>query len=138
MIKENLERMVSHLESMVDAKKESKFDMSIYSAYDNEIRSPKDIGCISCGCAIGHCVVLDKENVFKHYLNYHGIDYNQWSIDFSGLGKDSYWYCFGSYWNSSLKECIQRIKDVIKQEGLLTTAQLVELRKKQRKYLIPS
>lgn len=55
--------------------------------------------CSSIGCVIGHCTVLDK-NPLPIDNEVHLIDFDQWSINFTGLGmNDPEWHwCFGGAW----------------------------------------
>lgn len=63
------------------------------------VTDKKNIECDSVGCVIGHCTVLDRENIIKNYLdeNY-VILFHKWSLNFTGLRGNEWDWCFGASW----------------------------------------
>lgn len=113
MNKANLQRMVDHLCTISD----NQFDMRGYRL-NGDKASPE---CNSVGCVIGHCTVLDSENVKQNYLNSDTgiIKFTDWSYDFTGLHGYLWDFCFGGAWvdtDNTIEGAIKRIESVINGE----------------------
>jgi hypothetical protein len=100
MNRENLQRMADYIRTIP----QEKFDMSIYRSGQEE--TPE---CDSIGCVVGHCTILDSEELPMVFYS-KNIDFYTWSEQFTGLIKtDSsmpewrlhgpeWMWCFDTYW----------------------------------------
>jgi len=86
---ENLNRMADYIETIPL----EKFNMATYRTGESIKHE-----CNSVGCVIGHCTVLDKRPL--PILRSGDIDFNDWSLDFTGLDPNSneWRYLFASEW----------------------------------------
>jgi hypothetical protein len=94
MKKENLQRMADYIRAIP----QEKFDMCIFRE-----GGISDTECDSVGCVIGHCTILDAENIKARFVGPSGaISFARWSEGFTGLdkhGSDGNWtWCFDSRW----------------------------------------
>lgn len=116
---ENLKRMRDHLLTVP----EESFDMRCWK---NEIKFEGG-GCETIGCVIGHCAIIDEENVTENYTKETGdsfpphIDYLGWSSEFTGIdyGCATWRYMFAPEWNnyeSTVKQAIGRMNRIIQGE----------------------
>jgi len=112
MNKENLLKMANHIETIP----QKEFDMEKY----RKDRSSKKIECNTVGCAVGHCTILDPDNIQKNYLCrfYGDINFLTWSEDFTGVNDMPQWnYLFGDRWkytDNTPKGTANRIRHVVK------------------------
>lgn len=94
MNRENLQRIADFIPTIP----QESFDMSTYRwGFDQE---PE---CKSIGCVIGHCTILDKDNILANHIGVLGrLKFTEWSEEFTGLSHLSYkWdWCFSSLWAS--------------------------------------
>lgn len=120
MDKVNLTRMRDHLLTL----DEDSFDMYNYSQDVSFITNIKQLECNSVGCILGHCAILDKENVFKNFINYEFINYEKWAENFIKISSDSlkYKFLFSSFWadyDNTLKGAIERINVVLSEKRIV-------------------
>jgi hypothetical protein len=90
MNKVNLQRMADHIRTV----SQDQFDMDYYRMFEDETSAE----CNSVGCVIGHCTILDVDNLVRY--NDGTIDFGTWSENFTGLKiTSSEWtWCFSSLW----------------------------------------
>ena len=88
----NLQRMADHIRTIP----QEAFNMEGY-------RKGQDltIKCDSVGCAVGHCPVLDPnpDKIPRHKDG--GIDYTEWSFNFTGLDINQWAWCFSTDWTDA-------------------------------------
>ena len=111
MNKDNLLRMANHIETIP----QEDFNMAKF----RKDRSSKKIECNTVGCAVGHCIILDPDNIKKNFIDRYGmIDYLEWSEQFTGVTNMEQWnYLFGSGWkytDNTPKGTAKRIRHVLK------------------------
>lgn len=92
MNKENLQRMADFIKTIPQA----SFSMEVFRFGKNN--TPK---CSSIGCVVGHCTVLDKENLT--FDENGDIEFLAWSEKFTGLSRSSNeWdWCFSGGWTDN-------------------------------------
>jgi len=112
MNKVNLQKMADYIKTIP----QQSFDMSIYREEYNYY----DPECESVGCIIGHCTIIDKENVKANYVDDLSgeIDFHKWSEQFTGLKSISpEWnFLFSMDWkdvDNSIKGAVQRLEYII-------------------------
>ncbi len=94
MNKENLQKMADYIRTIP----EEKFDMRDYRSFDDKFSTE----CDSVACVIGHCTVLDKENILENFIKSSGnICFTEWSYDFTGIMSNEWYWCFSSYWTDT-------------------------------------
>lgn len=109
---ENLKRALEYIKTL----KPEQFDMGSFRLWGSDRGEPE---CNTIGCIVGHCTVLDAENVRKNYTNENDpfsckkILFTKWSEDFfdlprkddEGIYINNYiWdYLFSGKWSSSKK-----------------------------------
>jgi len=111
MNKENLLRMANHIETIPQE------DFNMYSF--RKVGSSMGIECNSVGCAIGHCTILDIENIQNNFIDgeYDMIEFTDWSKDFTGVTNMGWNYLFSSKWrvvDNTPKGTANRIRHVVK------------------------
>ena len=85
---DNLLKMADYIETVP----QHRFDMKSYRYWDES--EPE---CSSVGCIIGHCTILDNEDLPRLWSG--KIDFNEWSEKFIGTKEYSAWrYLFGGEW----------------------------------------
>ena len=92
MNKENLQRMADYIRTIP----QEKFDMGLWR--NGQEYEPE---CDSVGCVIGHCTVLDAENI-ENFIGFRDrIDFAKWSQFFTGIDADSaaWYWCFDGDWH---------------------------------------
>jgi len=111
MNKENLLRMANHIETIP----QKEFDMGSFrkGGPSNEFQ------CNTVGCAIGHCTILDTENIKNNFVYSDGdINFEAWSKDFTGVRNIELWnHLFGNKWkyvDNTPKGTANRIRHVVK------------------------
>lgn len=116
MNKKNLTR-IKHFLPTIDPK---KFNMKRFRPHEMD----KSIECKTVGCVIGHAVVLDKENVYKNYINpiTGGIKFTTWMEDFLDL-KDYrlFKFLFSGEWenyDNTIKGAIKRIDYILEDNDI--------------------
>lgn len=89
MNKENLLRMADYVETIP----QEQFDMECYRYDDKTLPE-----CNSVGCIIGHCTILDADNLPRYGNG--TIDFFEWGEKFTGIGWRSVdWvYLFDGMW----------------------------------------
>ena len=92
MNKENLQRMADYIRTIP----QGKFDMQVWRNGQEEKAE-----CDSVGCVIGHCTVLDAENIEKFIGFWDKIDFDTWSEFFTGIdtGSAKWYWCFDADWH---------------------------------------
>lgn len=109
MNKENLQRMIDHLRTLP----QNSFCMGAYRK-NNEYSNTE---CNTIGCIIGHCTVLDSDNIKNNYLYDNGyVKFLDWSYDFTGLDKYLWGFCFHSKWgivDNTIEGAIKRLELVV-------------------------
>jgi len=109
MNKENLLRMADHIENIP----QKDFDMFEYRGGDYD-----EIECDTVGCAVGHCAILDTENIRNNFVYSDGdIDFEAWSNEFTDVYDEYQWdYLFSAAWASvdnTPKGTANRIRGVV-------------------------
>jgi hypothetical protein len=92
MNKENLQRMADYIRTVP----REKFDMLEFRGGEG-----KKAECDSVGCVIGHCTVLDAENIKARFTDVDGeIRFAIWSEEFTGLSlhRSGWDWCFSADW----------------------------------------
>lgn len=90
MNKDNLKRMADYIITIP----QKKFNMRFFRR-----GNIKNIECNSVGCVIGHCTILDSENILINYRDiFNEIDFIGWSYKFTGLNRYEWHWCFASDW----------------------------------------
>ncbi|WIC41275.1 hypothetical protein MA9V1_011 [Chryseobacterium phage MA9V-1] len=116
----NLKRAQELLKTL----KPEQFDMEDFrytkpeEAFD---KYKKTAECNSVGCIIGHCTILDTENVMSNYITCKGvINFIEWSKYFFEIGFDdkTWHYLFDAIWAENVntntpEHAILRIQRVI-------------------------
>ncbi len=97
MNRENLQRMADYIRTIPA----ENFDMYVYREGDHSIQylSPE---CKTVGCVIGHCTILDVENLPRNGDGSGSILFATWSETFTGLevcSKEWDW-CFSYSWST--------------------------------------
>lgn len=103
----NLKRAIKHMKTVPA----HLFDMSTYESI-----------CGTTGCVLGHCLILDKDNVRENHTYAAGITFTSWGADFFGIpsGSDVWDFLFSSDWDeyskaaTTKKQAIRRMKFVLK------------------------
>jgi hypothetical protein len=89
---ENLIRMADFIETVP----QDKFDMSEFR--NDNIQDMVEPKCNSVGCIVGHCTILDNEDLPRTYLG--DIDFWEWSEKFIGTDNLMVWsYLFHQVWH---------------------------------------
>ncbi len=89
MNKENLQRMADYIRTI----NPSNFSMEFWR--NGQEQKPE---CDSVGCVIGHCTVLDAENI-ENFIQPNGkIDFDEWSNHFTGIQSAEWYWCFDADW----------------------------------------
>jgi hypothetical protein len=112
MNKENLLRMADHIETIP----QKEFDMEKYRKDGSSL----EMECNSVGCAVGHCSILDIDNIQKNFICmfYWGINFLEWSEQFTGVYVMPQWnYLFGDRWkyiDNTPQGTANRIRYIVK------------------------
>ncbi|WNN12312.1 hypothetical protein MA9V2_063 [Chryseobacterium phage MA9V-2] len=77
--------------------------------------------CKTVGCIVGHCTILDKQNVMHNFITSTGvINFIEWSKDFFGIGFNSktWHYLFSAVWAENVntntpEHAVKRMQKVI-------------------------
>ena len=115
MNKDNLLRMADHIETIP----QKDFDMELYRKGTPIYPTTEcNIECDTVGCAVGHCTILDSDNVKKNFINSHGnINFPEWSREFTDIYDEDQWdYLFSGKWvniDNSPKGTTKRIRYVV-------------------------
>jgi hypothetical protein len=112
MNKVNLLRMADHIET-IPQKDFNMFEYRSGGGYYDEIE------CNSVGCAVGHCTILDSENIKKNFMDKYGsIEFTYWSKVFTEVTNNLQWeYLFSYAWvnvDNTPQGTAKRIRDVVK------------------------
>jgi len=108
----NLMKMANYIENIP----QKDFSMEVWRRGVNNV----NVVCNSVGCAVGHCTILDVENIKKNFIDrYDIIDYLEWSSEFTGINYSSMkWaYLFVDDWmfiDNTPKGTANRIRYVVK------------------------
>ncbi|WIC41277.1 hypothetical protein MA9V1_013 [Chryseobacterium phage MA9V-1] len=126
--KENLKRAAEYI-ATIDPK---KFGMAVYRS-DGKATAE----CKSVGCVIGHCTILDAENVRDNHIVdslfvSKSINWATWTLEFFGVKEyTAMWrYLFGSMWadckwTNTPEHAVYRINKVL--DGFIPKDASVEL-----------
>ncbi len=95
MYKENLLKMADYIETIP----QEQFNMGTFR-FNDKCVNPE---CNSVGCIIGHCTILDAENVINNFMKPSNIiNFQAWSEEFTGIKGNNTWeYLFSSEWLTS-------------------------------------
>lgn len=108
MNKDNLLKMAIHIENIP----QKDFDMYSFRKDGSSL----EMECNSVGCAVGHCSILDIDNIQKNFINLGGIQFSEWSVEFTGIDDEEWNYLFGDRWkytDNTPKGTAKRIRYVV-------------------------
>jgi hypothetical protein len=97
MNRENLQRMADYIRTI----SAENFDMYVYREGDHLVQYSSS-ECKTVGCVIGHCTILDVENLPRNGDGSGSILFATWSETFTGLeacSKEWDW-CFSYKWST--------------------------------------
>jgi hypothetical protein len=89
----NLKRMANYIKTIP----QKSFNMKIYRNGSESYT----VECNSIGCVIGHCVILDKSKTIPRFTVSGDINFEDWSVRFTGLNyfSNEWDWCFNSDWS---------------------------------------
>lgn len=139
---ENLMRMYNHVLLNVN---EKEFHLEFFTSNSETFKEKpvinQDYFCGSIGCIIGHCAVLDLENINKNFIKkeknhlfqeHYRIHFFSWSSEFTGVDHyEGLWmFLFGSEWIetfSTKSQALARMKMLIETEDPVRCGKIYDL-----------
>lgn len=106
----NLMKMANHIETIP----QEDFNMRRF----RKGGLSKKIECNTVGCAVGHCTILDTENIKKNFMDeYCNVEFLYWSKVFTDLYDDQWEYLFSYAWvniDNTPQGTANRIRYIVK------------------------
>ncbi|WIC41419.1 hypothetical protein MA9V1_155 [Chryseobacterium phage MA9V-1] len=109
----NIQRAIDHLKTI----QPEHFDMTAY----RDVRDQYEPQCNSVGCIVGHCTILDNDNIYANFIERNDtIMFTEWSCNFFGIGllSKTWDYMFSCTWadapkTNTIEHAIYRMERII-------------------------
>lgn len=89
MNKENLQRMADYIRKIP----QEMFSMDDYRKGQRVLPE-----CDSVGCVVGHCTILDADNIMRFIDSAGEIDFERWAKWFANINSACFSWCFSYKW----------------------------------------